>query len=229
LRAGQATHSAVEAKDAAGNVPPKAHLTAATSACVDTTAPTAPGTPTVTGTTSSTISLVWAASIDNVGVAGYDVFVNGSKAGTASATSFVFTGLSCGTNYTLGVDAYDAAGNHSSSATLAAATTACATGSDPVVAAAGDICASATDCAPPASLLELINPTRVLALGDNAYDDGSLSQYMSFYDPKWGRLKAKTSPPETTSTTPPAAPITSPTSAPRPPPPTTPSTSAAGT
>ena len=65
---------------------------------------------------------------------------------------------------------------------------------DPVVAAAGDICGSATDCAPTAVLLGQINPTRVLTLGDNAYQDGSVSQYASYYKPNWGVYKAKTSP-----------------------------------
>jgi len=34
----------------------------------------------------------------------------------------------------------------------------------------------------------------VLTLGDNAYEDGSLAQYTSYYDPNWGRHKQKTSP-----------------------------------
>jgi hypothetical protein len=34
----------------------------------------------------------------------------------------------------------------------------------------------------------------MLTLGDNAYDDGSLAQYMSFYDPNWGRFKTNTKP-----------------------------------
>ena len=65
---------------------------------------------------------------------------------------------------------------------------------DPVVVAAGDICGSATDCDPTADLVEQINPTRALTLGDNAYPDGSPSQFSSYYDPNWGRFKAKTSP-----------------------------------
>src|SRR6266511_3736386 len=63
-----------------------------------------------------------------------------------------------------------------------------------VLAAAGDICATGPDCAPTATLLDTIAPSRVIALGDNAYEDGSLAQYTSVYDPNWGRQKAKTSP-----------------------------------
>jgi Calcineurin-like phosphoesterase len=65
---------------------------------------------------------------------------------------------------------------------------------DPVIAAAGDICGSPTDCAPTAALLDQIAPTRVLPLGDNAYVDGTLSEYNLYYDPNWGRQKSKTSP-----------------------------------
>ncbi|HEY3264368.1 MAG TPA: metallophosphoesterase [Actinomycetota bacterium] len=35
---------------------------------------------------------------------------------------------------------------------------------------------------------------RVLALGDNQYDVGAYSAYISFYDPWWGRVKRRTSP-----------------------------------
>lgn len=65
---------------------------------------------------------------------------------------------------------------------------------DPVVVAAGDICRSATDCAPTAALIDQINPSWVLTLGDNAYNDGSLAQYMAEYAPNWGPFKDKTSP-----------------------------------
>ena len=62
---------------------------------------------------------------DNVGVAGYDLYRAGSAVGTATTTAYTFTGLTCNTNYTLAVDAYDAAGNKSAQATTAIATSAC--------------------------------------------------------------------------------------------------------
>jgi hypothetical protein len=65
---------------------------------------------------------------------------------------------------------------------------------DPVIAAAGDICGSPTDCAPSARLLDTLNPDAVLLLGDNAYPDGSLSQYQTEYNPNWGRQNAKVFP-----------------------------------
>src|SRR5829696_5124652 len=61
----------------------------------------------------------------------------------------------------------------------------------------------------------------VLALGDNAYTEGSLAQYNTYYDPTWGDYKTRTRPAVgTTSTvrapTPPERPATSTTSEPRP-------------
>jgi chitodextrinase len=83
----------------------------------DTIPPTAPGALNVTGHTSSSVSLAWTASTDNVGVTGYRVLqVSGStstQVGTTSATSFTVTGLSASTAYTFDVVAFDAAGNGS--------------------------------------------------------------------------------------------------------------------
>ena len=66
--------------------------------------------------------------------------------------------------------------------------------SDPVLVAAGDICSSPTNCGPTASLIDAINPDGVLTLGDNAYQDGSLAQYNSFYAPQWGRQNLRVFP-----------------------------------
>ncbi len=66
--------------------------------------------------------------------------------------------------------------------------------SSPVLVGAGDIasCSSTGDTAT-AKLLRRISGT-VLALGDNAYTEGSPSQYNNCYDPTWGRYKARTKP-----------------------------------
>ncbi|GAB3891089.1 hypothetical protein GCM10029964_063690 [Kibdelosporangium lantanae] len=77
----------------------------------------------MTGTTSSTASLSWSASSDNVGVSGYRVYRNGTQVGTTSGTSFTDTGLSGSTRYTYTVAAYDAAGNVSSQSSSVTATT----------------------------------------------------------------------------------------------------------
>jgi chitodextrinase len=180
----------VDAYDAAGNHSSASSVVAATSACADTVAPTAPGDLAVTGTTSTSISLSWSASFDDVGVSGYDVFLDGSKMGPTALTNYVFGGLTCGTGYTLGVEAFDAAGNHSTLASLRAGTSSCSSATDPVIAAAGDICNSATSCAPTADLLDAIKPDGVLTLGDNAYNSGTLTEYNTYYRPNWGRQDA---------------------------------------
>jgi chitodextrinase len=199
LSCGTSYSIGVDAYDAAGNRSQQAALTIATSPCPDSIAPTAPGTPTATSATTTNIALSWGPSIDNIGVVGYDLYSNTTKVGSTPGTNYTFGNLTCGTSYTLGVEAYDAAGNHSTRATVGAATAACATppppsSSDPVIAAAGDICSSPTNCAPTATLLDQISPTRVLTLGDNAYEDGSSSEYANYYDPNWGRQKSNTSP-----------------------------------
>ncbi len=63
-----------------------------------------------------------------------------------------------------------------------------------VLVAAGDIasCASGGDELT-ASLLDNI-PGTVLAVGDNAYEDGSTADYTTCYGPSWGRHKSRTRP-----------------------------------
>jgi phosphatidylinositol-3-phosphatase len=125
--AGSTLRVAVTASNAAGSSTaasaPTAVVTAPTPS--DTSAPSAPANLSLTATTTSAISLSWSASTDNVGVAGYDVYLNGTKVGSTMQTSYSFTGLACGTGYTLGVVAFDAAGNRSSQSTLIGATAAC--------------------------------------------------------------------------------------------------------
>ncbi|MFG6192552.1 glycoside hydrolase family 3 N-terminal domain-containing protein [Nonomuraea sp. JJY05] len=83
----------------------------------DSTPPTAPGTPTASAVTSSSATLTWAASSDDVGVTGYDVVrVQGSTettVATSATASATVTGLAASTSYTFAVYARDAAGNRS--------------------------------------------------------------------------------------------------------------------
>ena len=100
----------------------------------DTQAPTAPSGLTASGQTQTQITLSWTASSDNVGVTGYSRYSNGTLSSSGTGTSFSFTGLACGTSYTLAVDAYDAAGNRSTRPSISASTLACTTGTGPVAA-----------------------------------------------------------------------------------------------
>jgi acid phosphatase type 7 len=63
------------------------------------------------------------------------------------------------------------------------------------VAAAGDIakCGGSGD-EKTASLLQTLNPDRVVTLGDNVYPDGTISEFLTCYDPSWGAFKWKTKP-----------------------------------
>jgi len=66
----------------------------------------------------------------------------------------------------------------------------------PVIVAAGDI--ADNDPNPgddiTARLIDNLNPTAVLPLGDLAYDNGTLTEFQTWYDPTWGRHKARTYP-----------------------------------
>jgi mannan endo-1,4-beta-mannosidase len=116
---------AVDAYDAAGNHSGQASANTTTTSCSDTTAPSTPGGLTVGTRTQGSISLSWTASSDNVAVTGYTVYRNGSSVGTTTGTAFTVSGLTCNTGYTLAVDAYDAAGNHSTKTSSSVTTAAC--------------------------------------------------------------------------------------------------------
>jgi chitodextrinase len=96
----------------------------------DTTPPSAPGTLSASGATSSSVNLSWAPSSDNVGVAGYDVLrAPGTSGGTFNVvgapggTSFNDSGLSANTTYRYQVRARDAAGNTSNVSNTVTVTT----------------------------------------------------------------------------------------------------------
>lgn len=96
---------------------------------VDVTPPTAPNNLAVTSIGSTSVALSWSASTDDVGVAGYDVYVRQSgqtnyiKAYTTTATSQTVFGLSTGVLYNFIVKARDAADNTSSPSAMAVAAT----------------------------------------------------------------------------------------------------------
>ncbi len=98
----------------------------------DTSPPTAPAHFVSTGTAATSVSVDWDPSTDNAGVAGYRLFRNGTSVGTTTDTAFTFTGLACSTGYTLGVEAFDEAGNASARSTATADTKPC-DGSPPTV------------------------------------------------------------------------------------------------
>jgi chitodextrinase len=104
-----------------------ANAAAASHTVGDTQGPSVPQGLTMTGATESSISLAWNASTDNVGVAGYRLYQNGTAVAATTQTSYTYTGLACGTSYTLALEAFDAARNVSNKeeATTIRSTTAC--------------------------------------------------------------------------------------------------------
>ena len=90
---------------------------------VDTTPPTVPANLAASGTTSTSTTLSWTASTDNVGVTGYNAYRGTTLVGTTTGTSFTNTGLTASTAYTYTVKAYDAAGNISAASNALTITT----------------------------------------------------------------------------------------------------------
>jgi acid phosphatase type 7 len=64
---------------------------------------------------------------------------------------------------------------------------------DPVMVGAGDIASSGSGDSATAALLDNISGT-VFTTGDNVYPDGTSSQFTTYYEPTWGRHKARTQP-----------------------------------
>ncbi|MEV1179127.1 glycosyl hydrolase family 18 protein, partial [Nonomuraea sp. NPDC049784] len=89
----------------------------------DTTAPSVPGNLRSTGVSSSSVSLAWDASTDNVAVTGYEIYRGGTLITTVTGTTHTDTGLTANTAYTYTVRARDAAGNRSANSNSITATT----------------------------------------------------------------------------------------------------------
>ena len=96
----------------------------------DTQAPSQPTNLSVTGSTSSTVSLSWTASTDNVGVSAYEIYVNGNYVTTVTSTSAVISGLAPTTTYAFYVIARDAAGNLSTQSNSVNGTTTASSGGE---------------------------------------------------------------------------------------------------
>ncbi|MET8374126.1 glycoside hydrolase family 18 chitinase [Streptomyces microflavus] len=69
--------------------------------------PSAPGTPTTSDVTNTSVKLSWSAATDDKGVKNYDVLRNGATIGTVTGTTYTNTGLTAGTDYTYAVQARD--------------------------------------------------------------------------------------------------------------------------
>jgi endoglucanase len=91
---------------------------------VDQTPPTTPANLRVTGTTTTTASLAWDASTDDVGVTGYQVSRGSTVVGNVPGLTFTDSGLTANTTYSYTVRALDASGKQSGAGGPVNATTA---------------------------------------------------------------------------------------------------------
>jgi len=97
-----------------------------TSIASETIPPTAPTNLISSNITQTSFTLSWTASTDNVGVASYDIFKNGTLYTNVTNTTANISALTCSTAYSMTVKAKDAAGNISAaSAALSVTTSAC--------------------------------------------------------------------------------------------------------
>jgi len=115
----------VRAYNSAGNSTYSGIANSTTLFVPDVTAPTMPSVVTATAASSSQINLVWnpATDVGGSGMAGYQVYENGTKIATVTAASYMVTGLSASTQYCFTIAAYDNAGNISAQSSPACATT----------------------------------------------------------------------------------------------------------
>ena len=126
----------IEAVDAAGNVSEKSEAATFTTAkAVDTEAPSVPTDVKASDVTKTGATVTWTASTDNEGVAGYNVYVNGTQVNDTlvSTTEYVLTGLTEGTEYTVEVEAVDTNNNVSAKAAATFTTKKDAVNPDPTV------------------------------------------------------------------------------------------------
>jgi hypothetical protein len=78
----------------------------------------------IVGGSSTSLTLTWKAG-NGRPAQGFTLFRDDHSVASTAETSYTFTGLSCGTAYTLGVEAFDSAGNHSELVSVIAAPDAC--------------------------------------------------------------------------------------------------------
>ncbi|MGW1882957.1 glycosyl hydrolase family 18 protein [Streptomyces sp. NPDC001970] len=71
--------------------------------------PSAPGTPSASNITDTSVTLSWTAATDDNGIKNYDVLRDGTKVATVTGLTYTNTGLTAGTDYSYTVQARDTA------------------------------------------------------------------------------------------------------------------------
>jgi uncharacterized protein YkwD/chitodextrinase len=133
VQPGQSTTYTLTASNSAGTTTAVVNVTVT---AISDTQP--PGTPVLTSATaksSSEVDLAWSATVDNVGVAGYQILRNGAPLASVNGTTLAYADKSAAPNtaYTYSVKASDAAGNYSAASNGIPVTT-------PVAAVSGGTC-----------------------------------------------------------------------------------------
>ena len=166
----------VRARDGRGNVSaPSVDLRVVARSNADKRPPSPPSGLPQQGGTSTSITLSWQATSDNVGVTGYEIVRNGLSIGSTDSATLSFTdrGLVSGTRYSYVVRARDAAGNWSlSSAGLTAS---------PSSVAVQDIVAPTV---PSGLKVEGTSPDSVVLSWTAATDNVAVTAYDLFRDGK---------------------------------------------
>lgn len=119
LRGRLLRHAALAGLAALGLVPIAAaalHGPSAPTRAADSRPPSVPQGMAFSGSTRTTVSLVWDASTDDIGVAGYRLFKDGVAVATTTRLRHSYRNLRCGTSYTFALEAFDAARNVSNRA-----------------------------------------------------------------------------------------------------------------
>jgi Fibronectin type III domain len=91
---------------------------------VDHNGPKPPTAIAIVGASSTSITMTWEPAHGHPAHE-FALFRNGEDVASTAETSYTFTGLSCGTSYTLGVEALDSAGSRSELVSIIAAPEAC--------------------------------------------------------------------------------------------------------
>ncbi|MGE5549953.1 MAG: PKD domain-containing protein [Bacteroidota bacterium] len=112
-----------QAVDKAGNATGTVWATVEVRRDGDTEPPSIPMNLLAEDVTDTTVTLIWSASTDNMGVTGYKVYRDGTETGTSTDTRFVDTELTPNATYTYTVSAFDAADNESDASTPITVTT----------------------------------------------------------------------------------------------------------
>ncbi len=103
----------VSAFDESSNESPLTVPTTAHTKVSDISPPSVPNGLTATVVTQTSAGLIWDASVDNVSVSGYNIYVNGLRKGISTTNSFTLKDLTPGLDYGIRVSAFDGSSNES--------------------------------------------------------------------------------------------------------------------